>query len=169
MPKSFIQKVFGRWLSRNRPHFRFQPIIVKVRRKHLRLRFAGISQKVSCTITKSGVVVSVSHHGEFWDIVADFDAVLERRSPEGYYCDLCMPQERRFFATREELLTRHSFDALLEWVNEELSESAWVYLFATKGATWVEIKEKGDIKVDTKYLVHAFPVVERMSNIKTEK
>lgn len=87
---------------------------------------------------------------------------VERRSPDGYYCGLCVPQERRFFATREELLTRHSFDALLEWVNEELSGRAWIYLFATEGATWAKIKEKGDIKVDGKYIVHAFPVVERM-------
>lgn len=161
MPKSFIQKTFGRWLSRNRAHFRFQPIIVEVSREHLRLRFAGISQKVSGTITQSGAVVCVSHHGKLWDSVADFD-VAERRSPEGYYCELCVPKERRLFATREELLMGHSFDALLEWVNEELSERAWICLFATKGITWAEIKDEDDVKVDNESFEYAFPVVERV-------
>ena len=160
MPKCFIQKDFGRWLSRNRSRFRFQPVIVKKRKDSIiGLRFMGISQKIGCVITRHCADIYVSHQGECWDILIDLGAV-ERKSSAGYYCELCELDKREFFATREELWESHCFEPLLEWVNKNLGESRWVCLFATKGATWAEIKEKNDIKVDSKYLVHVFPVVE---------
>lgn len=161
MPKSFIQKAFGPWLSLNRSRFRFQPVIVKRRKNFIRLRFAGVSQKIGCVITRHCADIYVSHKGECWDILTDF-GVSEKKSPSGYYCGLCVPHERRYFATREELLTEHCFDGLLEWLNEELSERTWIYLFATEGVTWAEIKEKDDGMLENKNLVHAFPVVDKM-------
>ena len=161
MPKCFIQKDFGRWLSRNRSRFRFQPVIVKKRKDSIiGLRFMGISQKIGCVITRHCADIYVSHQGECWDILIDLGAV-ERKSSAGYYCELCEPDQRELFDTREELWESHCFEPLLEWVNKNLGESRWVSLFATKGTTWAEIKEKEDIK--SKYFVHAFPVVERIN------
>lgn len=162
MPKSFIPKAFGRWLRQNRRRFRFQPVIVKSGKDSIiQLRLMGISQKIQCVITQHCADICVSHKGECWDILVDF-GVAERKSSAGYYCELCEPDKRELFATREELWERHCFEPILEWLNKNLAESNWIYLFATEGATWAEIKEKDDIKVDSKYLVHAFPVVERM-------
>src|SRR3989304_7473198 len=102
MPKNFIQKAFGRWLSRNRGRFRFQPVIVKKRKDSIiGLRFMGISQKIGCVITRHCADIYVSHQGECWDILIDLGAV-ERKSSAGYYCELCEPDKREFFATREE-------------------------------------------------------------------
>lgn len=161
MPKSFIQKVFYNWLSKNRASFRFQPVIVKKHKDYIRLRFMGISQKIGCVITPSGLNVYVNHQGKCWDIVADFE-VSECKSSEGYYCGFCEPEKRKFFAAREELLAEHCFDGLLKWVNEELRESMWLYFFATDGITWVEIKEKDDSMLENKNFVNTFPVVERI-------
>lgn len=161
MPNNFIQKAFGLWLSRNRARFRFQPRIVKKIRNCIALRFAGISQKIGCVITSSGLTIYVNHEGECWDIVADF-GVSESRSSKGYYCGLCEPEKRKFFASREELWIEHCFEPMLEWTGRELNESRWVYLFATDGATWAEIREKDDCTLENKNFVNAFPVLERM-------
>lgn len=161
MPSSFILKTFGCWLRQNRRRFRFQPVIVKRLKNCIQLRFKGISQKIQCVITQHCADIYVSHQGECWDILIDF-GVAERKSSAGYYCELCEPDTRGFFSTREELWIEHCFEPLLEWVNGSFDNSHWVYLLATKGATWAEIKGKDDVKVDSKYLVHAFPVVERM-------
>lgn len=164
MPSNFILKTFGCWLRQNGRRFRFQPVIVKRRKNFIQLRFVGISQKIGCVITRHCADIYVSHKGECWDILIDLGAV-ERKSSAGYYCELCEPDKREFFATREELWESHCFESLLEWVNKNLGESRWVYLFATKGATWAEIKEKDYIKVNSKYIVHTFPVVERMREV----
>lgn len=163
MPKNFIQKTFGRWLSSNRSRFRFQPIIAKKGKGSIiDMRFMGISQKIGCVITRHYAGIYVNHHGECWDILTSF-VVEARKSSAGYYCEGCEPDKREFFATREELWERHCFEPLLKWVNKNLDESRWVCLFATKDTTWARIKEKNDIKVDSEYFVHAFPVVERMN------
>lgn len=170
MPKNFVRKTFDRWLCRNRMRFNYQPMLVKKRKRYFLLQFAGITPEIVCLVRNTGVGVWVLYRGDCWDGLAHFD-VAERRAPSGhYYCELCEPEKREMFSSREALWEEHCFEPLLEWTNEEFHVSRWLCLLGgiKDGYTAAILKQKDEMDdmATAKDFVHAFPVVRYRGYIK---
>jgi hypothetical protein len=76
----------------------------------------------------------VCWNGQCWDSIADFD-VAERYSEQGFFCALCLPDERKYYPTREALWAEHAFKLLLEWCNEKLATNQWLAIYDYGGCT----------------------------------
>jgi hypothetical protein len=93
--------------------------------------FAGIDQRISCSVdTKGGVTVWVRYGGEIWDIIAEFDVIPVRDLSGNYFCLLChdMNPFTERFSSRLELVIRHAWEPFLDWLNSTCSPSNWICL-----------------------------------------
>lgn len=164
MPKEFIHKAFEQWIYRNLKRFKYQPLIFKRRKDYIQLKFSGITSEILCHIDKRGqVLISIEYQDQCWDIIAEFDVAEKRSAENKYYCELCLPEYRVFYSSKQELWEKHSFEPLLEWINENFLKSQWVCLFGggETGFTIAKLREKQDVSKMTqdKYFFCAFPVV----------
>ncbi len=165
MPRDFVHKAFDHWYKRNRKRFRFYPCVVQSRRDYFRLQFQGIVPKISVVFArKTNVEVWVRHQRKFWDIIADFDLCADRTSDGKYFCTLCIEPE--LFSSRVELWEKHSFEPLLEWLNEHFDESHWLLLFEYGGSTEAKIKRLEEVQMlaSNEHLAHMCPVARKTTS-----
>jgi hypothetical protein len=160
-------KAFTSWLSENSDRFVVKPIVSKeIIRKapYLTVGFSGGAPEVTISIYGCGNIDAyVMYHGRCWDTLRWFDVYPRRDLSGGYYCSECLPEAKKLFRSRKELLAEHSFEPLLEWVNENFTPSRWVCLFAIdgSGSTWAEIVQEKDVNLmrSKEDFVHAFPLL----------
>ena len=127
----FALKAFKQWQKINRRRFLHPPHITRVGRRGFSARFAGIDQRISCSVDKKGgVTVGVRYGGELWDIIAEFDVIPVRDQSGNYSCLLCravnpFPES---YSSRLELVIRHAWEPFLDWLNSTSSPSNWICL-----------------------------------------
>ena len=163
MPEINLKSTFGKWYKRHQKRFRYPPLFSKRHWDRIEFVFQGISPRLDCTIDQTGATIWVMHHKEVWDILAEFGTYTGRTVWGDYCCDLCPPENREFFSSKQALWENHCFEQLLEWINDDLVESRWVALFQIGGCTWVEIegeKEIGAMRAK-KGFIKAFPIVQK--------
>ncbi len=72
------------------------------------------------------------YRDECWDILFDSD-LQERRTPYGeYYCEKCIPEYQKTYASREGLWISHVFEPILEWTTGEFKSSNHLRLTGEK-------------------------------------
>jgi hypothetical protein len=64
---------------------------------------------------------------------------------KGYYCALCIPEYRTYYACREALWQAELFEPFLDWLNNKLFPAIWLGLYQGKGGgTWAELLNETD-------------------------
>lgn len=123
-----IQRVFLAWFAENRHRFRVPLRITKRTDRVIDFRFVGITRAISVTLQRNCLWVNVTHDGEWFDALMDFDVCTAKRTPSGYICTFeSKPEvERELFPTREALWRSHVCEGFLEWVNEDLAAARWL-------------------------------------------
>ena len=162
MPTNKVYKTFCQWAKDNKKRFRHPPYIYFFTQRQFGVRFSGISSRIFVVIGKNGGnFVEVFRNGEIWDGLTEFDAYYAKRPDGTYFCELCKEPEQ--FPSRQELLIRHSWEPMLEWMNRQFTETTWVCLYESEGGgcTWVYLKQESEIEMEktNKYFVEAFRVV----------
>jgi hypothetical protein len=76
--------------------------------------------------------VFVDWEGSNWDLILNLDCEPVRRA-DGYICDLCPPEDRKVFSSREALWRDHLFEPFLEWINEQLAQADVIGLSGSPG------------------------------------
>ena len=160
--KSMPQKFFEGWIKENGKKFKYPPYIFKSHPDYFRLRFSGITPEVSCTIRKDGraEVFVIDSTGYYWDIITDFDIVIERNSEGKYFCGLCKPQYRTYFASRKEMWEKHVFKEMKIWMNKNFAQDRSICLWRIPRVAWgARIIDNKEIRRQGSECVRIFPLV----------
>jgi hypothetical protein len=161
MPTNRIYKIFRQWVKENRERFNFQPYISFSTQRQFGVRFSKLTPRIYTVISKKGGnFIQVSRNGEMWDGLIDFDAFYDRRSDGKYFCKLCKDPE--FYPSRQEFLIRHSWEPMLEWMNNTFTETTWLCLYESDGgSTWVYLKQEDEAEQErtNEHFVETFPVL----------
>jgi hypothetical protein len=121
-----------RWLKLNRTRLATGIQLGKRTDQLLEFSFVGINPAITGYLSTWDIGVSVNFkdedfEDENWDTIFWRDQ-LARPVPGGYVCSECNPEYARVFPGLLALWTDHLFEALLEWVNEELTPANWLIL-----------------------------------------
>ena len=165
MPTNRVYKTFWQWVENNRKRFRYPPCKYFFTQRQFAVRFSGISPRIFAVIGKNGGnFVEVFRNGQIWDGLTEFDAYYARQPDGKYYCKLC--KEPESFPSRQELLIRHSWEPMLEWMNQSFTETTWICLYKSDGCTWVYLKQEDELKneLTNKHFVEAFQVITKRQN-----
>jgi hypothetical protein len=161
MPTNRVFNNFRQWAKDNKKRFHHSPYVYFFTQYQFGLQFNRISPRVYTVISKSGGnFVQVSRNGLMWDGLIEFDAYYARRQDGTYFCKLC--KEPDLFQSRQELLIRHSWEPMLEWMNNNFTEKTWMCLYESDGGnTWVYLKQEDELELEraNENFVEAFPVV----------
>ena len=160
MKKNFIRKIYEIWIKNNRQRFVYAPWISKSRKDGFTLRFTGIAPELTCRISDTGAVIIIhDHHGQYWDIIGEFETSVKKTRTGQYYCQMCDDYDDckilTYYPTLAALWEDHIFEEMMEWING-LNSDLWIYLYGIPDETiWgatlmhkcdVEQKDpKGDI------------------------
>jgi hypothetical protein len=120
--------LFLNWLKANRSRFVVEPRIMKIKGQNIQGYFSGVTPAIRFQVWKGGIVVDVFWEKKCWDLIGDFD-IAERRSGQGFFCALCLPEAVRYFPAKEALWTAHAFEPFLAWVNKTLAVSRWLAIY----------------------------------------
>lgn len=131
MRRTRIQKIFDAWRKENRHRFTYPMYLIGNRRRgHYELSFAGITPEIRLYMAPSnfGIWAYTKTGKKGCDGLVEFD-VLEERHPvtRKYYCGFCT--EPDLYDTRRALWVQHSFEPLLEWMNENFQPGKWLCMY----------------------------------------
>jgi len=130
-----IQQSFFRWLRINQHLFRIPLQIEQRSDKLVEASFIGIISTISATLTWE-INVAVMHDQNCWDLLASFDALpIKTPGASSYYCDICNPNDRKHFLSREEIWEAEIFVPFLEWVNNNLAVNTHIELQRVNSTT----------------------------------
>jgi len=161
MPKAFFIRLFDHWLSQHRADFRHPPMAVRRFKRHVTFRFKGIVPSIWGAIKECGFIeVGVDHHGQCWDLLADFDIAPKRLPGGNYICEYCEEATRTIYPTREALWIEHGFESLRAWCNAELRADRQMVLFGTEdgGGRWACLKPLSYVPAMDAHLVARYPL-----------
>ena len=129
-----VARLFLRWLVASRSDFSTPPYVTRRTAEYLDMRFRGLRPNITARLNEWGITIWVEWQGIIWDLIpADFDCVA-RRYGQGYGCNLCRPEAREIFATRERLWIKHVFESFQKWCNETLAPTQSLAFFGSESA-----------------------------------
>ena len=169
MPKNFIRKTYNHWIKKNRHRFFFRPWIVESRKHIFTLRFDGIAPELTCCIDKTdGIMFIHDRHGQYWDLVAEFEVIAKRTQEGKYYCYLCedFSPPALLYATRTELWEDHVFEEMLAWANG-MQPDIQIWLYGSPEITgWGADLLSKNVAHQTRKKYHTcFPIVRMRKNL----
>ena len=124
LKENTVFKIFSDWLKENERQFKHKPVFLKKSRTYVEYMFEGINPMITFILRKSSSIdVLVTYEEEVFDQLLYIQLVDEGFDDNGFFCKLCEPSKHQFYKTREELLSKHTFEYLLDWANENLIES----------------------------------------------
>ena len=137
---SRIQQEFVAWYRDNASRFAIPLSLVARSRKQMDLTFANISPVIAARLHENELIVVADMDDKFFDIIVDIEG-YPLRTPLGYVCILCDPDDRTVYRTRREFWRQHLFERFLVWVNEKLAPAHWIRLSSIDGgeATWATL------------------------------
>ena len=175
---SNIFKIFSGWLEQNKERFNHKPILLKKTKKYVGYLFENINPMLQLIIRyNDDIYISVEYNEENYDMICSIDTSVTKNQDGFYYCSLCESESEpaKLYKRKEDLLAEHSFEVLLEWVNEKFIPANIIRLYEHRvyddeqktyvlGATAAEIINKEKAKLedntsDSKILTHDFPVI----------
>ena len=165
MQTFFMLKNFKQWLKQNKKRFTHPPFITNVTRNGFGIRFTGIDPRFCCYVGYSGsAVVWVRYGGQSYDIIMEFDVIPRKDAKGKYHCYLCRIEDptSATYASRTDLVTKHTWEPLLEWINENTTASKVVCVYGMGGgSTWAKIMLTQEIEQEqaNSSYVDSFPVV----------
>ena len=119
-----VFRIFSDWLKENERQFKHKPVFLKKSRTYIEYMFEGINPMITFILRKScSIDVLVTYEEEVFDQLLYIQLVDEGFNDKGFFCKLCEPSKHQFYKTREELLSKHTFDSLLDWANKYLIAS----------------------------------------------
>ena len=158
--KSIPQRFFEGWIKENAKKFKYPPYITKSHPDYFTLKFTGITPEISCIIKKNGAaeVFVYDSAGFYWDILVDFDVVVERNPDGRYYCGLC--KRRTYYSSRKELWEKHVFKEMKIWTNKHFAKDRSICLWRIPKVAWgARIIDNKDIRRERRKCVKIFPLV----------
>jgi hypothetical protein len=105
---------------------------------HIEFSFEGINSALGTVLifdeTDAFVEldVFVDYEGQNWDLILELQCEPVGVAG-GYVCDMCEPEDRNVFPTREALWRDHLFEPFLEWINEKLAKADVIGLYGAPG------------------------------------
>jgi hypothetical protein len=138
-----IQRAFLAWLNEHQYGFNHPLQFVSREDGYLLMGMPRLNPALHIYLNQGGIGVSVYWQGICWDLLVCFDAV-PMATVDGYFCALCQPEHRIYYANREALWQAELFDPFLVWLNTKLIPAIWLGLYRNKGATWAELLRKPD-------------------------
>jgi len=165
--KCLPQRFYESWIKDNLERFKYPPYIVKSAPRYFVLRFKEVAPEITCRIGKSGTaeVYVRDSSGFYWDIIADFDVVIERDTEGKYFCGLCI--RRRYFSSRKEMWERHVFNAMRLWTNKNFGKDRSICLWRIPGAWGAQIIDNREIRQRRRKCVRIFPLLANREGMKT--
>jgi hypothetical protein len=133
-----VHQAFAAWLGNVDARLSVAVRVGKQTLESIEISFDGMSPAVGAIIqydeTEAFVEleVFVDWEGANWDLILNLDCEPVR-SPDGYVCDLCPPEDRKVFPSREALWRDHLFEPFLEWINEKLAQADVIGLYGSAG------------------------------------
>jgi hypothetical protein len=91
-----------------------------------------------CWLDRHEIAIAVGDCDTTWDLILVLDAFPER-TEAGVVCSQCAHNERRVFASREDLWRDHLFESLLRWVNDKPAPAVPIALFEYDGITQAKL------------------------------
>lgn len=101
-----IQRAFLAWLAEAQPRLERQVIVRRQTGRMLTFGFDVGSAVLDGWLGHGGIMVAADDGETCWDLLISLDVVAER-CDGGVICCLCLSEERRVFARREELWRDH--------------------------------------------------------------
>ena len=89
-------------------------------------------------LNRNEIVIAVGNDETTWDLILVLEAFPER-TRTGVVCSQGAHNERRVFASREDLWRDHLFELLLRWVNDKLAPAVAIALFEYDGITQAKL------------------------------
>lgn len=136
----FVKDAFMNWLKTNHHRFVNPPCNIKRTEHAITFNLTGITPLLQWKISESEVFFTVQHkipseNCTFWDGLMEFDVDEEQSKTGEYYCSACDEQYRHYYPTKSALWETHSFEALLNWSNQNLSSDKILALYDYGGMT----------------------------------
>jgi len=86
----------------------------------------------------AGISVSAMREGECWDFLFDRDVAIQDHL-KGWFCTLCLAEDRSHFASVEALLQDHLFRPFDEWITTQLIPANAIGFYGGDGVTWAKL------------------------------
>ena len=137
-----LHRAFLNWLAVNHDRFAIPLRIIEREDRFIRLGLVGIIPALEVSVTTWEINLVVRWQGDWWDMLISFEA-LPKRVAGGYHCNLCVPEAKQLWPSREAIWLDHLFNPLLEWVNTELAVAHRLGLYETEGGgvRWAKLLE----------------------------
>lgn len=164
---SYIYISFKRWFKKNHHRFPNTPQITQLTRNGFSLVFPKV-KNIAIGFQKYGGInvwawKDERFNAEDADLITDFD-LYERRDEQGYYFCCCVEPSEHFH-DRQKLWEKHSFEFLLDWVLENLTNENYLCIYETddKGCLWAKIKKQSELELDKdlEFRVFCKPILEQ--------
>ncbi len=133
-----IQRAFLKWLDESAPRLKQRIIVQRRTDRLICFEFDVGTPLLHGWLDRHEIVVAVDDDETTWDLILNLEAYPER-TEAGVVCSLCTDDERRVFASRDELWRDHLFEPLLQWVNETLAPAVAIALFEYHGMTQAKL------------------------------
>lgn len=150
------QRLFLKFLKTHRDQFKHPIRVNRIVYGCLHFNFIGITPAIEGTVSfspnYSSVNIGVMWNKQFWDLLFE-TSLVPKKSNQGWFCELCLPEFVNYYPTKEELLIQHNFVSFKDWVNGTLSDSNWLELrsFKSNSTAAVLLKTREDFQKITKY------------------
>ena len=135
-----LWKYFKLWMNDYKHLFKKEPFLVDENERGVLYRFKGVTPLLSLWVDKYQCIIIVNYRGECWDIIwAEGDCPAKKHPERGFYCQICLPEYRKFYDTMTDLYFEHSFLSLVRWCNENFTISNRLYFYKISGCREVII------------------------------
>jgi len=135
MSRYEIRSHFKRWLSRHIELFPYRPFLCEETDLGDLYRFQGVTPLLSLWVDSYQFIIIVEYYRDCWDIIYEFDCPA-RHDDRGFYCELCLPEYRKYYQSLSALYEEHSFLPLIDWCHENFKISKRIYFY--RGKAWRE-------------------------------
>jgi hypothetical protein len=133
-----IQCAFLAWLDESAPRLKQRIILRRRTDRVICFEFDVGTPLLHCWLDRHEIVIAVGDNDITWDLILVLEAFPER-TEAGVVCSQCAHNERRVFASREDLWRDHLFEPLLRWVNDKLAPAVAIALFEYDGMTQAKL------------------------------
>lgn len=146
--------IFQSWLHKNLSRFKHKPMLIKSKKMENEVFtnglvtdlyfFKGVTKRIALTVKFYGLEMVYLDENDKWETFIDWDIGIDQNEAGKYYCSMCEDNnevELKTYKTISELLAEHTFEKILEWVNQ-LSDKSTLYFYQYGGLRLVGVDEK---------------------------
>lgn len=144
-------KFIPKFLKIYSDRFRYPPVFVR-KDKDIGLvyRFKGVNPVLElwvksdddCEIFYKDIPKNCSF---YFTNLFTMSSVVKYEKNKGFYCELCLPEYRKYYKDKESFYLEHTFKLLVEWCNKNFSSENYLYVYQKKGGLSVLIKSAKEI------------------------